>query len=133
MSDISWSDDLLTGIAFLDEDHQKLLGMFNALLEAMQQDQGGDSTRERLENLIAAARLHMEQEEGEMRLLNYDKTTAHHAHHIQLLKRLTDLQGSLGTGKNEYPEMFNYVSQWLSEHILVDDMQLAAALKETPP
>lgn len=75
MATTSWSDDLATGIAHLDHDHQKLITMSNALFEELSKGQATDATRKRLGDLIAAARVHIDQLESEMRLLALKEAT----------------------------------------------------------
>ena len=130
MATFRWTDDLATGNSFIDADHQKLITMVNALLDAMTEGRGNDVIDKVLNNLIIYTRSHFEREEVEMRRVNYAHAITHKAEHTKLLNQVAELKAKMDAGeKVSANSVFTFLSGWLRNHILDVDTQLAAALK----
>lgn len=130
MANFSWNDDLATGNSFIDNDHRKLITMVNALYDAMAKGQANDIMNKVLNNLIIYTREHFAREELEMDRIKYADSQAHKAEHNKLLSQVLDLKAKLDAGgKINAVATSSFLSDWLRNHILMVDMQLAAALK----
>ena len=49
---MNWTDKLSVGVAVIDDDHKKLVGMVNELYDAMQSGRGKDSLGRILDGLV---------------------------------------------------------------------------------
>ena len=64
MAFMVWNDRLMTGIAAIDSDHKKLVGMVNALYEAIQAGKGREEVQGVLAGLGDYTRVHFGREEA---------------------------------------------------------------------
>lgn len=131
MATFSWTNELATGNAFIDEDHKKLITMVNALFDAMAQGHANDIMSKVLNNLIIYTREHFAREEAEMQRIKYPATIAHKLEHSNLLKQVLELKNTLDSGsKVNAIAVSGFLSDWLRNHILTVDMKFAAALQQ---
>ena len=130
MAQFSWTKDLYTGNALIDGDHNKLVGLVNALFETMESGQGNERMSKAMNDLIAYTEEHFGREEGEMERIQYVAVLAHKAEHTKLLRQIVELKEMLDAGgRINIPAVADFLSEWLREHILAADRKLAAALK----
>lgn len=131
MTQFSWTDDLHTGSPLIDGDHRVLIGLVNALFEAMAAAQGGERMSKALNALVAYTGEHFAREQAEMARIQYVAALAHESEHRKLLQQLAGLKQMLDAGgRLNIPAVGDFLSQWLRDHILTADMKLAAALKQ---
>ena len=131
MAQFSWTDDLYTGSTLIDGDHRKLIGLVNALFEAMESGQGNARMGRAMNDLIAYTEEHFGREEAEMERIQYVASLAHSAEHAKLLRQLVELKAMLDAGgRINIPAVSDFLSEWLRRHILTVDLKLAAALKQ---
>lgn len=130
MAQFSWTDDLHTGNALIDGDHRKLIGLLNALLEAMERGQASDAMGKAMNDLIAYTRKHFAREEAEMTRIQYVASLAHQSEHTKLIQQVLELKDMLDAGgRINVPAVSDFLREWLRDHILTADLKLAAALK----
>lgn len=131
MARFSFNDDLYTGSSLIDSDHRKLVDLVNALFQSMQNGEGNERVSKSMNALIAYTREHFAREEAEMARIRYVAMLAHMAEHSKLLRQLIELMELLDSGgRMNTPAVADFLSEWLHDHILTKDMQLAAALKQ---
>ena len=130
MANFLWNDDLCTGSSFIDGDHRKLIEFVNAFYQCMESGESDRRVSKAMSALIAFTGEHFAREEAEMQRIRYVASLAHRVEHAKLLKQLFDLREMLDAGAGlNVPAVASYLSEWLHDHILTKDMQLAAALK----
>lgn len=130
MAQFCWTDNLYTRNALIDGDHDRLIGLLNALFEAMDSGQDNERMRKAMSELIAYTAAHFSREEAEMERIGYVAALAHKAEHAKLLGQIVELKAMLDAGgRINVPAVAGFLSQWLRNHILAADMKLAAALK----
>jgi hemerythrin len=130
MAHFSWNDDLCTGSSFIDGDHRKLIDFVNGFYQCMESGESNQRVSKAMSALIAYTREHFAREEAEMQRIQYVAALAHRVEHAKLLKQLVELREMLDAGGNmNVSAVASYLSEWLHDHILTKDMQLAAALK----
>ncbi|MBE0615331.1 MAG: hemerythrin family protein [Burkholderiales bacterium] len=133
MTQFFWTDDLSTGSAQIDGDHHVLVDLVNALIETMETGQDGKRMAKAMNDLIAYTGEHFRREDALMERIEYVAVLAHQAAHTKLLAQLVELNGILDAGgKINVPAVSNFLNEWLRDHILSEDMKLAAALKSQP-
>ena len=132
MAQFSWTDDLYTGSSLIDGDHRKLVGLVNAFFQSMQSGEDNGRVGKAMNELIAYAGDHCAREEAEMERIQYVASLAHKAEHTKLLKQVVELKAMLDAGgRINIPAVSDFLSEWLRDHILTEDMKLAAALKKS--
>ena len=133
MAQFSWTDDLYTGSTLIDGDHRKLIGLVNALFEAMDNAPSNERMSKAMNDLIAYTGEHFAREEAEMERIQYVASLAHKAEHAKLLKQIVELKAMLDAGgRINIPAVSDFLSEWLRDHILAADMKLAAVLRSEP-
>lgn len=126
---IQWSDNLKTGIAVIDEQHQQLFDMISNL------DRFITSKDTFLVAIIALqtyVSTHFKTEEDYMKCVNYPDYENHKARHDKfvedykvLLKKRNTVNGFLDLG----PEFVSFLENWVTEHYANEDVRMASFIK----
>ena len=127
---IAWSNDLSVGIGSIDSQHQKLVNMINALNEALI---GGEST-EVLNKIFAGLLVYTDKhftfEEAMFSEHGYPESAAHKAQHDALKGKVVELKEKLDSGAAMIgTEVMAFLKDWLTNHIMKQDMAYAPFLK----
>ena len=131
MKDIAWSHILSVGVDEIDEDHRKLMGIFNILNHSVMEGASPQYLAAVLEELINCTVWHFSHEERLMLKYGYDELQEHKVQHQDLIKSAKDLQAEiLQSDKPVAGEHVEFLEQWLTEHILTADMRLGSFLAE---
>ncbi len=131
MKDIVWGKVLSVDVDEIDEDHRKLLGIFNILNHSLADGESQDYLAAVLEELINCTFWHFSHEERLMLKYGYKDIEEHKAMHQELIKSARELQYKiLHTDKPIADEDIVFLERWLTEHILTDDMRLGAYLSQ---
>ena len=131
MKDIVWSDILSVGVDEIDEDHHKLVGIFNILNHAVTAGDAPDYLAAVLEELINCTVWHFSHEERLMLKYGYEGIEEHKAEHRDLVDSARQLQQEiLQAEKPVADEEIVFLERWLTEHILTFDMRLGAYLSQ---
>ncbi len=129
MKDLVLDGTLLIGIDEIDDDHGKLINLFNILNHSVTEDADATYIEAVLEELINCTVWHFSHEERLMLKYGYDAYEEHKADHQDLIDSVRELQQKfLQTGKLEESEHLEFLERWLTEHILVADLRLGSYL-----
>ena len=129
MKDIVWSRVLSVGVDEVDEDHRKLVHIFNILNHAVRDGESGDYLAAVLEELINCTVWHFSHEERLMLKYRYDGAEEHRTEHRELIRSARELQQKvLQADRPLAEEHIQFLERWLTEHILTDDMPLGSYL-----
>jgi len=129
--DIAWSRVLSIGVEEIDEDHRKLVGIFNILNHAVIDRESPEYMAAVLEELINCTVWHFSHEERLMLKHRYEGSDEHKAEHRELIKSAKELQqGILQADKPVAEEHIGFLERWLTEHILTADMRLGSYLSQ---
>lgn len=132
MKDLKWGKILSVGVEEIDEDHRKLVDIFNVLNHAVAEDESPDYLRAILEELINCTVWHFSHEERLMLKHRYPDAAAHTQEHRELIDSARDLQRKvLQEGRAVSEEHVIFLERWLTEHILTADQKLGSFLYET--
>lgn len=122
------SDDLITGIAAVDEQHQQLFAWGNALLFPP----GGEIAPTELSNglkfLEAYVGFHFATEEQAMQRLGYPRAEAHrwqHRHFQREVRQLAERLRAEGSSRPLALQLHYLLYDWLAGHIRFSDTELA--------
>lgn len=128
---IRWSSDLETGVRAIDRQHEELIGMLNELDAA---HAGGcpqsvlDDVLQRLGTYVI---FHFGTEEALMAGLPHNEEHArqHRHEHAGFIEKLTGLRAQAAdNGRQTMEALIDYLNEWLYQHILKSDRELAALL-----
>ena len=129
MKDLVWDHILSVGVKEIDEDHRKLVNLFNILNHAVAQGDAPEYLEAVLEELISCTAWHFNHEERLMLKYGYEDMAEHKMEHQELIKSARELQQKiLQAGKLVANEDIEFLERWLTEHILTADMRLGAYL-----
>ena len=131
MKDIDWGDLLSVSVDEIDEDHRKLLSIFNILNHSVAEGESPDYLAAVLEELINCTVWHFSHEERLMLKYGYEGIEEHRAEHRELINSAKKLQQEiLQGGKPVSDENIEFLEKWLTEHILTADMRLGSHLSQ---
>ena len=131
MKDLVWGSILSVGVDEIDEDHRKLVNIFNILNHAVTEGESPDYLAAVLEELINCTVWHFSHEERLMLKYGYEGIEEHKAEHQELIKSAKKLQQEiLQADKPVADENIEFLERWLTEHILTTDMRLGSYLSQ---
>ena len=131
MKDLMWSSTLSVEVDEIDDDHRKLVDLFNLLNHAVQDEDDPAYVDAVLEELICCTVWHFSHEERLMVKYGYDAYEPHKAAHEELIASARELQARYRTnGEQLSPEDIEYLEHWLVGHVLGADMPLGAFLAQ---
>ena len=131
MKDLVWSEILSVGVAEIDEDHRKLVNVFNVLNHSVSEGASPEYLAATLEELINCTVWHFSHEERLMLKYRYAEIDEHKAEHRELIKSAKELQQKLlQADKPVANEHIEFLERWLTEHILTTDLRLGSRLSQ---
>lgn len=130
MAILTWDEKYSVGIAEIDGQHKRLIQMINDLHEALVAAHGRQKLGEILAQMLDYAAYHFTAEESLMVTHGYPLYGAHKREHEGFtakaleLKQRVDAKGFVLT-----LEVLQFLKDWLSHHILVNDLKYAPFLR----
>ena len=131
MKDIVWDEILSVGVEEIDEDHRKLVNIFNILNHSVIAEESSDYLAATLAELINCTVWHFSHEERLMLKHRYEGIEEHKAEHQELIKSAKELQQEiLQADKPVVDAHIEFLERWLTEHILTADLRLGSYLSQ---
>lgn len=131
MKDITWSAILSVGVEEIDEDHRKLVGIFNELAHAVANGESAEYLAATFDELIKCTAWHFSHEERLMLKHRYPDIDPHRAAHRELIVAAQQLQAKLAQADQAVANAeIEYLDRWLTEHILTADQRLGSFLAQ---
>ena len=125
MKDLLWSQTLSVEVKEVDDDHRRLVDLFNMLNHAVTDGESPDYLAAILEELVNCTIWHFSHEERLMLKYDYDDIDEHKVEHRELIESARALQQKNVESNNRIDdEDIEYLERWLTAHILTDDMKL---------
>jgi hemerythrin-like metal-binding protein/PAS domain S-box-containing protein len=131
MAIINWNDQLNVGILSVDNQHKRLVEILNQLDEAVAVGSDHHAIIALVDDLVDYTHYHFEHEEELMRKASHDihHYATHKAEHEEFIGKVVVEQERV---KNDPAaasnELLDFLVEWLSEHILYSDKQMALGL-----
>ena len=125
MALMTWTDKLSVGVAAIDDDHKKLVGMVNELYDAMQAGHGKDSLGHILDGLVQYTRFHFAREERFFAQTSYPDAIAHKHEHDALTRQVLGVQQKYESGLTTTLslDVLHFLKEWLIKHIQGSDQK----------
>lgn len=122
---IVWGEALSVGFPAIDEDHKKLIALFNDAHVAVEQTSRRELVEKVLAELIDYTHWHFDREEGLMEQYGYDRIKRHKLEHRELAGNALELYTQFLAGDDTVPEvLLPFIRNWLTDHILRSDKRL---------
>ncbi|MCB1830439.1 MAG: hemerythrin family protein [Chromatiaceae bacterium] len=129
MKDLVWDKMLSVQVDEIDEDHRRLVELFNILIHSVADGDAKNYIEAVLEELISCTVWHFRHEERLMLKYGYASFAEHKTEHQELIESARALQQKfLQEGKPVTSEDITFLEHWLTGHILTADMQLGTFL-----
>ncbi len=125
MKTITWDDTLSVEVDEIDEDHRRLVDLFNMLSRSVAQGDSAEYIDALLEELISCTAWHFSHEERLMLQYHYPEFEGHKAEHRDLIASVRELQKKFQQAdKRLTNDDIDYLEDWLTAHILGYDMKM---------
>jgi hemerythrin-like metal-binding domain len=125
MQHVSWDEKMSVGVEVLDDDHKKLLDIFNTLLKSGIAAKDPANLTDLLGGLVDYTKVHFAREEEIMERHAYPDLDAHKAAHRYFIDEIQKLSQD-DDDSNEMMlriDLILLLKEWLVEHIQSVDMQ----------
>lgn len=131
MQDISWDESLSVEVDEIDDDHRKLVDLFNLLKSSVAEDAAPEYIEAVFDELMTCTAWHFKHEERLMLTHRYDGFEDHKNEHDELIDSIKTLRKRcFENGEPLSEDDFEFLSDWLTGHILGRDMKLGFYLAE---
>ena len=131
MAFITWTEEYVTGIASIDDQHRHLVDLVNKFEEASRRGRGSRVMSDILNDLVGYTQEHFSHEERIMAESGFPATASHIALHRQLLQKVERFQHEFEhEGQRVTEEVRDLLRYWITTHILQDDMAYARHVQE---
>lgn len=126
---IEWSTAYGVGVEIIDDQHQGLVDVLNAIHKGINDGWNKEQTTTALLKLVDDTLVHFATEESMMQVHHYPKDDAHENRHANLIQRMEQhIQQYNQDPDISKAEVFAFFERWLLEHILKDDKPLGEFL-----
>lgn len=126
---LEWNSDLDIGHGIIDAQHRSLVGLLNKLHQDRLAGTGAQGIQSVLAELRDYVLFHFSQEEELMAVAGCPSMDEHAEEHRRFAAQLEVLCTRHMQGDGEVPAAtFNWLAQWLLDHIAVQDKALTACL-----
>lgn len=131
MSVIQWTSELDTGHPVIDGQHKRLIALVSELYSAIENHRSAHIIERALDEVTAYTASHFDTEERLMKKANYPGLEAHKILHDDLNQKAKLIVKSYKSGSISLSETLpKFLSDWVQNHILRDDLAFAAYLRK---
>jgi len=128
---VEWKDDYSVGIATIDDDHKKLLGLINQLQAAAHYKTDEEIVENVLNQLVEYTKYHFSREEEMMKKCDYPDFEDHKKQHDEMIQQVSHYINEYRVDKTRTIEdVAVYLKTWLVNHINGSDQKYTPFLKE---
>ncbi len=124
MATIKWRDSYSVDFEELDEQHRMLVKLINEMFIIVRNNEIELPPIHQIDELIHYTQEHLNFEEDLLEKAGY-KLLAHHKEvHRTLVNRVVELKEQIKNNTEEMTsELYSFLRNWLTDHILKEDMQ----------
>ncbi len=128
MEFMHWTKSLSVGIAEIDDQHKKMIGMINTFHDHQKTD-SIKAMKELLGSMASYTVYHFNTEEAYFDKFNYPHTDAHKKEHEKFIAEVYSVQARLEGGTLLLAlELTGFLKKWLTDHIMGSDKKYAPFL-----
>ncbi|MDR3738684.1 MAG: bacteriohemerythrin [Terracidiphilus sp.] len=131
MALLEWNNSLSVGVPSIDAQHCVLISLLNDLHDAMLNGNAQNRTGPLLRSLVSYTRDHFTTEEAMMASAGYSQLKEHRNQHLALTRKVEHYALRYERGESALNlQLLTFLRDWITTHILVDDMAYAPTLKQ---
>ncbi len=129
MKKIMWNDQFSVGVKKMDDQHRKIIRIFNTLVDNAQANAGSEKVSEVLAEMVGYASEHFKSEEQLLSDHAHPDLQQQKTEHREFRQQAGEfcLLASQGDEKVTH-DLLNYLHDWWTNHILIEDKKYAASL-----
>ncbi len=132
---IEWNDNLKLGIAVVDRQHEKLVGIINRLQEATTEGRGADVISEIIDELIIYTATHFGMEEKYFAKFEYPDSEEHKREHNALIEKVSAFANAFesaqrGSRSALARELLQFLQIWWRYHMMETDSKFVSFFKQ---
>jgi hemerythrin len=117
-----WSESLSIGLDQLDDQHKKMVGILNALQEAISQGSQKPDVERVIADLLSYTRYHLSFEERQMVVAAYPGLSDHQREHRGLVAQIEIYALQVNDRQPLAAiKLLKFVNQWWSRHLATSD------------
>jgi hemerythrin-like metal-binding protein len=129
VTELLWGETLSIEVDEIDEDHRRLIELFNILNNAVEEGDAENYIDAVFEELVSCTAWHFRHEERLMLKYGYQGAEEHKAEHLDLIASVKELQQKYLQGDKQLSNNdIEFLEHWLTGHILGADKELGAYL-----
>jgi hemerythrin-like metal-binding protein len=130
MEFMTWTSDLSVGVAVLDDDHKKLIGIINQLHFGITAGHDKEVLGAVLGQLVNYTKFHFAREEEMLLAAGYQAMPSHLTEHEKFIRQISNVQARLKSSSAAMLdlELMDFLRDWLFSHILVSDKKYGPRL-----
>jgi len=134
MAYLKWTDDLETGIPFVDQDHKILVDLLNQAHDCIGVAEETATLGSVINALVDYTEFHFVREERLMAAADFPDLIAHCDMHRTLSKSVQKIRVTYATGADSIKaqEVVEFLRDWLINHILKQDFRYRASVLAAP-
>lgn len=131
MKKIVWNDQFSVGVKKMDAQHQKIIRIFNTLVDNAQATAGSEKVSEGLTDMVEYASEHFKCEEQLLRDHAHPDLEQQHTEHMEFRRQAGEFCLKASKGDEEVTQdLLTYLYGWWTNHILHEDKKYMALLEE---
>ncbi len=128
MALIKWRDSYSVGVEQFDRQHVKLVELINEIFMVVLHKKSVAPLHDSIETLIEYTQFHFADEEAAMEKAGYPLLDAHKQEHAQLEQEVLMFYDQVKNGEEVVTEFYQFLREWLLNHIVESDMKYAEYL-----
>lgn len=119
---LEWNPGLTVEVSSMDEEHQQLISLVNALNEAMKQGRAKDEMDRVFGELARYTQTHFASEERYMAQVGYPHLEQHQKEHAELMNAVSAFRKDYHAGKALISvKLMGFLRDWIRNHIQQSD------------
>ncbi len=131
METVKWDNSLSIQVDEIDEDHKRLIELFNMLNQAVAEKYSQDYITALLDELVSCTIWHFKHEERLMLKYRYSDLPQHKAEHEELTESARAMMHKFYSDNRTLSgDDLQFLERWLIGHILGSDMEMGTYLSE---
>jgi hemerythrin len=134
MEKIKWKDEYSLGVERVDRQHRHMFEIINKIIEQPVLPGDAEIVADTIKEMVCYARRHFADEEKMMRQYGYPDLESHKKQHNYFIDTTAELAVNFMNNKNTTGgEIAEFLSIWLTNHILKTDMKYKELLLKKMP
>jgi hemerythrin len=115
---INWKDEFSIGNIFIDQDHRKIMAIYNGLIDMMNRGSTRGECAQFLNEMTNYALTHFRKEETYMKYFSYPKFEQHRRYHMEYIYKVSMYNVTFSDTDDFQPyDMMDFLKKWWMEHI----------------